>query len=105
MAVTWFGLLQVVYFDDRQNLLRKIETPIQNRPKNIDFDEFFEGLSYDDGNELIAVSSVKLNKKTGFFFENCIYIFKIKEEKLALYGYYNRMYPPTKSNYYSFFLI
>lgn len=81
--------------DCRQNLFRRIETPEKNRPQNVKYQEFFEGLSYNPENELIAVSSVKLNAKTQKFFENCIYIFKVKEDKLALYGYYNRTYSPT----------
>ena len=95
IVVTWLGLLQVVHMDCRQNLFRKIETPEKNRPQNVKYHEFFEGLSYNPENELIAVSSVKINSKSEKFFENCIYIFKIKEEKLALFGYYNRNYAPV----------
>ena len=100
MAVTWFGLLQVVHSDDRDNLLRKIETPKESRPKGVVYDELFEGLSYNPETELVAVSSVKVNSKTGKFFENSVYVFKIKTNKLALLGYYNRSYSPTKRKFF-----
>lgn len=68
-------------------------------PKGIQFLEMFEGLAYNSENELIAVSSVKMDRKLRKFFENAIYIFKIKKDKLALHGYYNREYALTKCKY------
>lgn len=91
IGITWNGLLQVKCTEGGEPLMVSV-VPTQNN------DEFCEGLGYHSESDLIAVSSVKMDKNDKFY-QNMIYVYRFENNlgcRLTLIGTYKRCYSPTK---------
>lgn len=99
ILITWKGLLQIKYFSGKEGAIKLLNDNKKQR-NDLDYEEYYEGLSVDIETGLIAISSVKMHLSTEKFFENTVYLFKNDRNNiLELQGKVERRYSPSDCNY------